>query len=106
MIATFDGLPFVRTGTPLPVTQAFSPSTIVAWIVYVWSGSIVSTPEVELEVDRDGGDVAVDGRCDDRAFRGPRRAADEGDDGEGLTGQLVGLAVRQRARHGTGDRCR
>jgi len=27
------GFPFVRTGTPRPVAQAFSPSMIVAWIV-------------------------------------------------------------------------
>src|SRR4051794_15694368 len=39
-MSTFDGLPLVRTGTPWPVTNATSPSTIVAWIVYVAVGSM------------------------------------------------------------------
>ena len=99
-MSTFDGLPFVRTGTPFPVTQAFSPSTIVAWTVYVAFGSMVTAGEVEVEVDRHGRDVAVDGRRDDRVLRRPGGAADEGDDGERVARQLVRLAVRQCA----GDR--
>ena len=44
MIATSLGLPLVRTGTPFAVTQALSPSTMVAWIVYVADGSMTAEP--------------------------------------------------------------
>src|SRR4051794_35752219 len=61
-MSTLDGLPLVRTGTPWPVTKATSPSTMVAWIVYVADGSIVA-PSSASEKEY-GTDVISRSICD------------------------------------------
>ena len=76
----------------MPRDPATSPSTIVAWMVYVTDGSMVAEPSVQRERVRDARDIAVDLRDDDRALGRAGGTLDQRDDRERVAGELVRLA--------------